>query len=50
LVPDTLHEFEILERSGLKIGVIGLVEKYVYTYLCLPLFSCAIHAYFEYIG
>ncbi|KAL0947321.1 hypothetical protein HGRIS_013440 [Hohenbuehelia grisea] len=26
-VPESLHEFQVFERSGLKIGVIGLVEK-----------------------
>ncbi|KAH7910160.1 Metallo-dependent phosphatase-like protein [Hygrophoropsis aurantiaca] len=26
-VPDNLHEFEVLERNGVRIGIIGLVEK-----------------------
>ncbi|KAG6910928.1 hypothetical protein DXG01_006611 [Tephrocybe rancida] len=26
-VPETLHEYQIFERAGVKIGVIGLVEK-----------------------
>ncbi|KAF5387159.1 hypothetical protein D9615_001693 [Tricholomella constricta] len=27
-VPEHLHEFQIFERAGIRIGVIGLVEKY----------------------
>ncbi|KDQ33721.1 hypothetical protein PLEOSDRAFT_1032941 [Pleurotus ostreatus PC15] len=26
-VPDVLHEFKVVERSGIRIGIIGLVEK-----------------------
>ena len=28
-VPEHFKEFEILERSGTRIGIIGLVEQYV---------------------
>lgn len=28
-IPFALKEFEVLERSGIRVGVIGLVEKYV---------------------
>jgi 5'-nucleotidase len=27
-VPEYLHEYKIFERSGVRIGVIGLVEGY----------------------
>jgi 5'-nucleotidase len=27
-VPEPLKEYEIFERGGIRIGVIGLVEKY----------------------
>jgi 5'-nucleotidase len=26
-VPESLHEFQVIERSGVRVGVIGLVEK-----------------------
>jgi 5'-nucleotidase len=26
-VPEHLHEYHILERAGVKVGVIGLIEK-----------------------
>ena len=29
-VPDVLKEFYVLERCGLRIGIIGLVEKYAH--------------------
>jgi 2',3'-cyclic-nucleotide 2'-phosphodiesterase (5'-nucleotidase family) len=30
--PETLHEFYVIEKAGIKIGVIGLVEKYALFY------------------
>jgi 2',3'-cyclic-nucleotide 2'-phosphodiesterase (5'-nucleotidase family) len=28
-VPKHLHEFQILERANVRVGIIGLIEKYV---------------------
>ena len=37
LVPEHLKEFEVLERNGIRIGIIGLVEQYV---ILVRLFMC----------
>jgi 5'-nucleotidase len=39
-IPKGLHEFYVLERRGLKIGFIGLVEKYVPSAFTLNPPSC----------
>ena len=32
-VPQGLKEFEVFERAGVRVGIIGLVEKYVLSWL-----------------
>lgn len=27
-VPEGLHQFQVIERAGLRVGIIGLVEEY----------------------
>ena len=36
-VPEHLKEFEVLERNGIRIGIISLVEQYV---ILVRLFMC----------
>jgi hypothetical protein len=28
-IPEHLHQFKILERSGVRVGIVGLVEEFV---------------------
>ena len=40
-VPEHLKEFEVLERNGIRVGIIGLVEQYVLVHLlCAEKMPC----------
>lgn len=49
-VPEHVYEFQVLERAGVRIGIIGLVEKYAAPALLMHELLTQRWVYREWIG